>query len=253
MLGKFAARVFSRRFRIALGVLMLSATAVAMAFALAAAEQNDELKAGQDDIQKTLRASGFLMDVDVLIGIAGSQFQGSEAAPVAIVEFFDYQCPYCVMYADRTLPQVREKYVSTQKVRYVFRNFPREQFLPLSEKAATVSECAGEQERYWESHLRLFKNPQGLDALRLDLDRKKLEECLESGRAAQKVKNDLLEGQKLEVPGTPSFYFGYPDAKDPSKVRASKLLLGSQPFLVFKDIVDSLLESRDKAGDSPAH
>ena len=214
----------------------------------------DALAAGQRDIQKTLQiVKDILMGKqppleNVQVSTAGSVSLGDMNAKVTVVEFTDYQCPFCARYANDTRTKLVEDYVKTGKIRYVLRNFPLEQIHPLAAKAAEGAECAGDQGKYWEAHERMFKNQSALDAKELmghaavlGLDQEKFKTCLESGKFTAKVKADISDGQKLGVKGTPTFFFGYPDAKDQNKVRAVKLLSGAQPLNAFTDILDNLL------------
>jgi len=216
--------------------LLLSA---AVAVPLVSAQSVDELK------EKNL-----LMGVDLVVKTGGAHAMGEKDAKVTIVEFFDYQCPYCGVFADQTLAKLLVEYVKTGKVRYIVRNFPQEKIHPFAPKAAEMGECAGEQGKYWEAHLRLLKDQQTLETASMGLDQSKFQECLDSGRAAAKVKSDLEEGRELKVPGTPSFYFGYSDPADPLQVRAVKLLVGSHTFKVFEDVIGSLLNPPPGKGET---
>jgi protein-disulfide isomerase len=223
----------------------------------------EALKAGQKDIQKNLQ---IVKDIligkqppleDVFINTAGAPSLGEKTAKVTIVEFSDFQCPFCGRYATQTMPQLLDEYVKTGKVRYVFRNFPLDQLHPLAEKAAEASACAADQGKFWEAHDRFFKNQQALDAKEmqghavvLGLDAPKFQQCLDSSKYASRVKADLAEGQKYNVRGTPSFFFGT-EVKD-SKLKAVKFLNGALPLQDFKDVIDNLLnppkEQADRSG-----
>ncbi len=241
----------------AIASLMLSA-ATSQAFALGGDDLQDlrkeveALKAGQRDIQKNLQ---IVKDIllgkqppleDVFVSTAGAPSLGELSAKVTVVEFSDYQCPFCGRYATQTMPRLLEEYVKTGKVRYVFRNFPLEQLHPSAEKAAEASACAGDQGKFWEAHDRFFKNQQALDgnqmqghAAALGLDVATFKQCMDSGKYASVVKADVAEGQKYNVRGTPSFFFGT-EMKD-SKLKAVKFLSGAVPLQNFKDIIDGLL------------
>ena len=189
-----------------------------------------------------LKSTNLLLDVDLTVNTAAAHFQGSDSARLTLVEFFDLECPNTADYCDRAFPQVIDAYVKTGKLRYLALDFPIEKFHSNALKAATLAQCAGEQGRFWEARPRLLSNPVILDTAALGLDRSRFQECMESGRGAAKVKTGLEEGRKLKMPGTPSFYLGYRDPADQSKVHAIKLLIGTQPFGVFQDLIDSLLK-----------
>jgi len=96
------------------------------------------------------------------VSIAGNLIMGKKDAPVTMIEFSDYQCPFCRRFFETTLPTLKAEYVETGKVRYVFRDFPLDQIHPHARKAAEAAHCAGDQGKYWEMHDLLFQNPQAL-------------------------------------------------------------------------------------------
>ena len=226
----------------------------------------EALKAGQKEIQKNLRiVKDILMGKqppleNVFVTTTGAPALGEKDAKVTMIEFSDYQCPFCGRYATQTMSQVLDEYVKSGKVRYIFRNFPLEQLHPMAAKAAEAALCADEQGKYWEAHDRFFKNQQALDAKEmqghavvLGLDAAKFQQCVDGGKYTAQVKNDVVEGSQLGVKGTPTFFFGLTDPKDPAKLRAVKLLSGAVPFANFKEAIDNLLnppkESTGGAGE----
>src|SRR5262249_13220452 len=98
----------------------------------------------------------------ILLSLEGTPAMGDPNARIAIVEFGDYQCPFCGQHANQVLPQILENYVKTGKVRYFFKDTPVEAIHPRALKAAEAALCAGEQGKYWEMHDHLFKNQQHL-------------------------------------------------------------------------------------------
>jgi protein-disulfide isomerase len=173
--------------------------------------------------------------IDVSDG--GDPAIGPADAPVTIVEFSDFQCPYCKTFRDQTLNALLEEY--GDQVRFVFRDFPLNQIHPYAQKAAEAAECANEQGKYWEMHDLLFANSPnlGVDALKgfaeqLGLDTEQFNECLDSGRYADEVTADLQEGMSYGVSGTPTFFI--------NGVR----LVGAQPLANFQAIIDQELEGR---------
>ncbi len=143
-------------------------------------------------------------DVDA----SDSNIRGLKDAPVTLVEFADYQCPYCAK-MNPLLAQLRKEY--GDKLAIVYKDFP----LPMhkdAEKAAEAARCAGEQGKYWEYHDVLFATHQtDITSLKshageLKLDQGKFETCLDSGAEAAAVKKDLQEGQRLGLTATPSFF-----------------------------------------------
>lgn len=135
---------------------------------------------------------------------------GPADAPVTIVEFSDFECPYCSRLA-ATLKQVREQY--PEQVRIVFRHFPLRSIHPNAQKAAEASLCAEDQGKFWEMHDRLFEQQQSLanetflaTARELNLDLEAFQQCLQSGRYAQEVQSDFLAGARTGISGTPSLF-----------------------------------------------
>ena len=164
---------------------------------------------------------------------------GPEDAPVTIIEFGDFQCPYSGRFAGGTLQQILGEY--GDKVRFVFRDYP----LPIhanAETAAEAAECAHEQEAFWKYHDVLFENQSALDvdslkgyAASLGLDTERFNECLNSGKYADEVQADVADGRKaavdlgLEGLATPSFFVG------------GHYMAGAQYYADFKEAIDFAL------------
>ncbi len=162
--------------------------------------------------------------------------KGQKDAPVTIVEFSDYQCPFCGRFVTETLPQIEEKYIKTEKVKMVFRDYPLP-FHQSAQKASEASECAKEQGKFWEYHNKLFQNQNALTmenlkqyAADLKLDANKFNGCLDSGKMAEEVKNDMDDGIKYGVEGTPAFFIN------------GELLVGAQPFSEFEKLIEKKLK-----------
>jgi len=163
---------------------------------------------------------------------------GDPNAPVTIVSFEDYQCPYCGRAFQDTFPQIKKDYIDTGKVKMVFRDFPLS-FHPEALPAAEAAECAGDQGKYWEYHDELFKNQQLLSsslypqlASQLGLDTAKFQQCLDSGKHTQEVQNDFAYGSQAGVSGTPTFFIN------------GVMLVGAQPYSAFKQVIDAELASQ---------
>jgi protein-disulfide isomerase len=166
--------------------------------------------------------------------------QGAADAPVTIVEYSDFQCPYCARYSSETYPQIREQYIDTGQVRYIFRHFPL-QFHSEALPAAQAAECAGEQGKFWEMHDVLFENqaewagnaePVAIFvdlAEGLGLDGAEFEACLTSDKYAAKVQEDMAEGAAEGVTGTPAFRIN------------GVALSGAQPIAAFQEQIDYFL------------
>ncbi len=177
--------------------------------------------------------------------------QGESNAKLTLVEFLDYQCPYCGRFSRETMPQIDKEYIQTGKVRYVVMNLPLEGMHKSAFKAAEAAACAGEQGKFWEMHDRLFANQQTIDqwkshAEAVGLDVSKFEACLDGGRHAAQVRSDMAEAQKAGIAGTPSFFLAYTDAKS-STIKTVTRLVGSQPYAAFKAAIDKQLVETPEA------
>ena len=215
----------------------------------------EALKEGQKNIQKDLEAIKSLLTGrqappeprDVVLSVDDDPFKGDKNAKLTLIEFSDYQCPFCARHVRETLPQIEREYINTGKVKYVFRDFPIESIHPQALKAAEAANCAGEQSKYWEMHDRLFADQKSLGlkdlsdhAKVLGLDMRNFEQCLNSGKHATEIRNDMAEGQKAGVRGTPTFFLGLTEPNDP-KVKTLRAIRGAQPYAAFKEAIDSLL------------
>ena len=160
---------------------------------------------------------------------------GDPNAPVTVVEFSDFECPYCKKAYEDSVKQLKTEYVSTGKVKFVYRDYPLG-FHPKAQKAAEASECAHEQNKFWEMHDKLFENQASLSevnykkwATELGMDSNKFNDCLDTGKYANEVAADTAAGNALGVSGTPTFF-----------VNGQKIV-GAVPYAQLKQVVDSYL------------
>ncbi len=181
------------------------------------------------------------------ISIDGAPSKGSTGAKIVLVEFSDYQCPFCRRFATTTLPQVIKNYVDTGKLRYVFRDFPIAGIHPAATSAAQAAHCAGAQGKYWQMHDRFFATQRTLSqrkwkahAVALGLDMTKFNQCLTDKNVANLVRKGVADGRKIGVTGTPAFYLGVISA-DGKIVKATEMIRGARPYASFKVIIDRLI------------
>lgn len=160
---------------------------------------------------------------------------GNPDAPVEIIEFSDYQCPFCARFFEQTLPQLEQNYIDAGKVKLIYRDFPLS-FHQDAQKAAEAAECAGDQGKYWEMHDRIFGNQQsiGVDSLKqyaqqIGLDTGQFNSCLDSGKYAEEVQKDFSDGQAAGVSGTPTFFIN------------GVKVVGAQPYSVFEQAIEQML------------
>lgn len=175
------------------------------------------------------------------VSVDDDPFLGQSNAPVTVIEFSDFQCPFCRRFVEETLQEIKRNYVDTGKIRWVYRDYPLSQIHPYAEKAAEAADCAGEQGRFWEYHDLLFKNQAVWSAggatvefrkyaSSLGLEEGRFNSCLDSGKYADEVSKDLADGLKAGVEGTPTFF-----------VNGVKVV-GAQPYDVFKTAIDAQLK-----------
>ncbi|MBX3047482.1 MAG: DsbA family protein [Anaerolineales bacterium] len=156
---------------------------------------------------------------------------GPADAPVTIVEFADFQCPYCVRHFEQTHPLIVEQY--GDQVRFVFKNYPLRSIHPDADAAAQAAECAQEQGKFWEYHDLLFGGTLGLGreayagyADQLGLDADALLTCLDEGRYAESVQRDYELAQQLGVSSTPTFFIN------------GIAMVGAYPISAFQTVID---------------
>ena len=172
---------------------------------------------------------------------------GSATADVAIVEFSDFQCPYCLRHYQSTFQPLVDKYVNTGKVKYVFVDFPLD-FHPQAESAAIAAACAYGQGAFWKMHDLLFQNHATLGpdtysklASKLGLDQKAFMSCVRNPDTEAGIRKHASTGVAVGVNGTPSFLIGH--VRDGVLVDA-RSVTGAQPLASFERVLDGLLASK---------
>jgi protein-disulfide isomerase len=201
--------------------------------------QDQQSEAARAELIAELRKSG--PDVRALFDAPRHEVEvsaddpsiGSASAPVTLVEFSDFQCPFCQRVAP-TLHQVKEKY--GDKVRVVWKDFPLTQIHPQAFKAGEAAHCAADQCKFWEYHDRLFANQQALQpsdlkkhATDLGLDASAFNSCLDSSKYGERVRDGVAEGSRLGVNSTPTIYIN------------GRVLSGAQPYETFVSVIDEEL------------
>jgi protein-disulfide isomerase len=174
--------------------------------------------------------------VRVAVSSEGAPIRGAKEAPVTLVEFSDFHCPFCNR-AQATLKQVLERYPG--KVRLVYRDFPLDALHPQARPAAEAARCANDQGKFWDYHDVLYANtPRGTPAdLRryaeqVKLDVPKFEQCVSSGVHKAAVQRDIEEGKRLGVTGTPAFFVN------------GRQMDGAQPLDAFVRVIEEELRGR---------
>jgi len=189
-------------------------------------------------------------ETQTMVSIDGGMSKGDKNAKLTLVEFTDFQCPFCSRHLRDTMPQIENDYIKTGKVRYVLRDFPLESIHPQAFKGHEAANCAAEQNKYWEMHEKLFANQRAMTpkdvsayAESMGMDMGKFQSCFDSGKYAAKVRKDLNDAQKYGATGTPTFFIGLTDPKG-SEIKAVRKIVGAQSYAAFKDAFDTLLGSK---------
>ena len=179
---------------------------------------------------------------------------GAADAPVTVVEFTDYQCPFCRRFVQTTFPTLKRDYIDTGKLRWIVRDMPLG-FHQNANKAALAAHCAGDQGKYWEMRDLLFRNnsklgPEQLPgyAREIGLDVKAFEDCLASKRHQAQIDQSSQEAARIRVTGTPTFIIGKSDGHTVS----GRLIIGAQPTAVFTAEIQRLLDQSATGKTAPA-
>jgi protein-disulfide isomerase len=212
-------------------------------------EDVKELQKEMSKIKKDIQEMKMLMGLLSQASIDDDPMLGDQNAPLTLIEFSDYQCPYCSRFSREIFPQIKEAYIKTGKVRYVFRDFPIEGIHPKAQKAAEAAQCSGEQDKYWEMHDLLFEKQKALEitdlkgyAAEIGLEMTAFETCLDSGKYEKEIMIDLQAGQMAGVRGTPSFVLGK-TTKD--GVIEGRFIRGAQPYPEFKKAFEAMLSEEE--------
>ena len=189
-----------------------------------------------------------------MVGLAGAHRMGSAQATIGIVEFSDYQCPYCRGFHDQVFPRLKKEYVDTGIAQFIHKDLPLKSIHPQALPAALAAGCAGAQQRFWPMHAALYANngrlaPELYPQLgrELGLDEAKFTACLGAASREQAVMRDVVEARGLGITGTPSFVIG--------KIQGDVLIVarmakGAASFEDFAQEIEKLRKTMD-AGATP--
>jgi protein-disulfide isomerase len=202
--------------------------------------QQQKLNARQEVFLTSLRSNAKIVDrlepplaARVDVAVAGAPVRGAPDARVTVVEFSDFECPFCKR-ANGTMASLLEKY--SGKIKLVYRDFPLENIHPLARRAAEAARCARDGGKFWEYHDVLFAQspklaPEDLKryAVQVGLDAEKFDACLASGVHSADVQSDIDEGQRLGITATPVFFIN------------GRSVRGAQPAETFARVIDDEL------------
>ena len=180
--------------------------------------------------------------VDVTIGHLPTL--GDDNAKVTVVEFSDYQCPFCEQFEKNTFPQINEEYIKTGKIKFAYRHYPLNSIHLNAQKAGEATECANEQGKFWDYHALVFENQENWTTLagdgltgtfttyagELGLNQDQFKSCLDAGKYKQLVEADTADGVTAGVDGTPTFFVN------------GWRLVGAQPFAQIQELIEQELK-----------
>ena len=203
-----------------------------------------ESKIGTSPSQSSSQTSTQL----VRASIDDDPMKGDPNAPITIIEFSDYECPFCKRFYENTLPLIEKNYINTGKVNFVYRDFPIQSIHPNAIPAALAAECADDQNSFWPFHDMIFENKGtwerlegeklfnefGQYAVALGLNLEEFNSCLESNKHLDEIRNDLQDGRNYGVSGTPGFFIGNDNS---GYIKVS----GAKPYPIFEEILEEML------------
>ena len=218
----------------------------------------DTIKANQAEIERMVRELKDLARAgqpaqppapeSIQLGIDDDPVKGDQKARLVLVEFSDYQCPYCGRFVRETFPQIEKDYIKTGKLKYVFRDFPITAVHKDALKAALAAGCALDQGKYWEMHDRLFENQSAFtvhnltqNAEAIGLNKETFQRCLNNNEYTTEVQSDFADGTKAGVNQTPFFFLGVTEPNS-TKVKVLTVIAGAKPYAVFKAAIDGALQ-----------
>jgi len=182
--------------------------------------------------------------ITIPLGLRGDPSQGDPNAPITIVEFSDFQCPYCKRFHDDVLPSLKKEYIEKGLVRFVHKDLP----LPFHEyarDAAITARCSTDQAQYWKAYQALFQNQEclgckgiGAIANHAGITPKTLEGCKKAGAARKAVNSNLSESQLQGIRATPSFVIG----PSQGSKHTGQLVEGAMPWPQFKIMIDNAIK-----------
>ncbi len=186
-------------------------------------------------------------NMPVKVDVKGAPSLGQANAPITIIAFTDYQCPFCKRFDTQTFPGLKKNYIDTGKVRYVVKDLPLEAMHPHAYKAAEATHCAADQGMYWQMRDKLVLNAEKLDlgaiaayAGEIGIKVEPFKACLEKGKHADTVKRSLAQASTLGIGGTPTFVVG----KGNGDVITGVKMVGALPLEMFEQKMKEVLAGR---------
>ena len=229
------------RFRTILDVITAVATvtaAAAVVWALVIRRPQSVARSPTSDSQRSVPVPA------EPVAIEGSPVLGDPAAPLAMIAFSDFECPFCGRFAKDVFPSIKTNYLQTGKVKFVFKHLPLSDLHPRAERAAAVAACAAMQGKFWALHDELFTDPKKLEDADLASYRKKVglddaqvRSCL-NGEAKGRIDQDTALAKALSIRGTPTFLLGR--VQGDGRVKVVQVVAGALPAAEFSARLDEI-------------
>jgi len=210
----------------------------------------NELKAALARVEQTMAQTGrrkAAVPREIVVSVEGQPFKGRADAPVTMVEFSDFQCPYCGRFARDVLPGVQRELIETGKLKYVYRDYPLASHAQ-AKPAAQAANCAGQQGQFWAMHDWLFAHQAEINAAllrgagaELGLDVAAYQACIDGGATQADIDRDVRDGINAGVRGTPAFLIG---RTGPNHTVTGELATGVQPLEAIRARVEALMAEK---------
>lgn len=203
----------------------------------------DELRQIRQLLQAQADKNGPTQPPRAKLDLTGFQMLGSKDAPLTMVEFTDYQCPFCRQFHVTTFSELKKNFIDTGKVRFYSRDLPLDSMHPNALRAAQAARCAADQNQYWALRDIMGANPDKLDMESLMADATSLKMnvgafkgCLDLQKYKEAVQNDVLEAMKIGAEATPTFVVG----KSTPQGVDGEIIVGAQPYGEFVKVISKL-------------
>lgn len=227
----------------------------------------NELKRNQEQIAGELKELKKLLEANFdappppvhpppTMSVAGESFRGDKTARAVLIEYGDFECPFCELFTRETFPHILSDYVGTSQLRFIYRDLTNH---PRALPAARAAHCAGDQAKFWEMHEELLANQTALTdkdilarASALGLDSNEFGKCFSSEKYADQILKSTADARAMGIGGTPTFLVGVL-AEGGNTVKIEKTIIGAQPYETFKSAIDSVLSSLEKKTTAKVH
>lgn len=187
-----------------------------------------------------------------MISVNDGPTKGNQDAVVALIEFSDYECPFCLRHTRETMPLIEKNYIQTGRVLYGFRDYPIDALHPQAIRAHEATRCAGDQGKFWEMHTGMFgpaaqHTPEALEAkaAQVGLDMHTYRTCMASGKHTGAIREGVATIESYGATGTPAFFIGIID-KATGQIKLTRAITGALPYTQFAQALEAALAQAQK-------